>query len=172
MEGVCLELGGKDPAYVRADADVDYAAVEIADGAAFNSGQSCCAIERVYVHEKAYDVFVEKIVAELRTYKLGDPKGTSLLFAEADGGDANTTIGPVVSSAAAARIRKQVSDALAEGAKAEIPLDTFPLDKEGSTFVGPQVLTNVTHKMSTFIKFGAEWQVSCEMKRSARSSGS
>jgi gamma-glutamyl phosphate reductase len=79
-EGVCLELGGKDPAYVRADADVDYAAVEIADGAAFNSGQSCCAIERVYVHEKVYDDFVEKIMAELRTYKLGDPNGTSLTF--------------------------------------------------------------------------------------------
>jgi hypothetical protein len=78
--GVCLELGGKDPAYVRADADVDYAAIEIADGVAFNSGQSCCAIERVYVHEKVYDVFVEKIVAELKGYKLGDPYGTSLLF--------------------------------------------------------------------------------------------
>jgi acyl-CoA reductase-like NAD-dependent aldehyde dehydrogenase len=76
--GVCLELGGKDPAYVREDADVDYAAIEIADGAAFNSGQSCCAIERVYVHEKVCDEFVEKIVAELRTYKLGVPHGMSL----------------------------------------------------------------------------------------------
>jgi acyl-CoA reductase-like NAD-dependent aldehyde dehydrogenase len=66
------------------------------------------------------------------------------------GGDVNTTIGPVVSTAAAARIRKQASDALAEGAKAEIPANTFSLDKEGSTFVGPQVLTNVTHKMSMF----------------------
>jgi acyl-CoA reductase-like NAD-dependent aldehyde dehydrogenase len=75
-----------------------------------------------------------------------------------------------VSTAAAMRIRKQVSDALSEGAKAEIPTGTFPLDKEGSTFVGPQVLTNVTHKMSTFLKFGAELQASCETKHSAPSS--
>jgi acyl-CoA reductase-like NAD-dependent aldehyde dehydrogenase len=72
---VCLELGGKDAAYVRADADVEYSAVEIADGAVFNSGQSCCAVERVYVHESIYNSFVEKIVAELKGYKLGDPNG-------------------------------------------------------------------------------------------------
>ena len=74
--GVCLELGGKDAAYVRADADVDYSAAEIADGGAFNSGQSCCAVERVYVHEKVYDSFVGKLVEELKGYKLGDPNGT------------------------------------------------------------------------------------------------
>jgi acyl-CoA reductase-like NAD-dependent aldehyde dehydrogenase len=73
--GVCLELGGKDAAYVRADADVDYSAVEIADGAVFNSGQSCCAVERVYVHETVYDDFVGKLVNELKGYKLGDPNG-------------------------------------------------------------------------------------------------
>jgi len=77
MVGVCLELGGKDPAYVRADADVAYSAVEIVDGAMFNSGQSCCAIERVYVHERVYDEFLRKAVEELRGYKLGDPKGMS-----------------------------------------------------------------------------------------------
>jgi acyl-CoA reductase-like NAD-dependent aldehyde dehydrogenase len=75
--GVCLELGGKDAAYVRADADVGYSAVEIADGAAFNSGQSCCAVERVYVHEKVYDEFVRKLVDELKGYKLGDPNGST-----------------------------------------------------------------------------------------------
>jgi Aldehyde dehydrogenase family len=85
-EGVCLELGGKDPAYVRADADVDYSAVDIADGAAFNSGQSCCAIERVYVHEKVYVDFVEKIVAELKGYKLGDPNGKFLVMERLMGG--------------------------------------------------------------------------------------
>ena len=72
---MCLELGGKDAAYVRADADVEYSAVEIADGVAFNSGQSCCAIERVYVHEKLYDEFVTKLVEELKGYRLGNPKG-------------------------------------------------------------------------------------------------
>lgn len=77
--GVCLELGGKDAAYVRADADVDYSAVEIADGGAFNSGQSCCAIERVYVHEKVYHDFVKKLGEELKGYKLGDPNGSQKL---------------------------------------------------------------------------------------------
>lgn len=72
-----MELGGKDPAYVRADADVEYSAVEIADGAVFNSGQSCCAIERVYVHETIFDEFVKKMVDELKGYKLGDPNGTA-----------------------------------------------------------------------------------------------
>ena len=71
-----MELGGKDAAYVRADADVDYSAVEIADGGVFNSGQSCCAVERVYVHESVYDAFVMKLVEELKGYKLGDPNGT------------------------------------------------------------------------------------------------
>jgi acyl-CoA reductase-like NAD-dependent aldehyde dehydrogenase len=75
---VCLELGGKDAAYVREDADIDYSAVEIADGATFNSGQSCCAIERVYVHEKVYDSFLNKLVEELEGYKLGDPNGTEV----------------------------------------------------------------------------------------------
>src|SRR5271156_5963044 len=74
--GVCLELGGKDAAYVRADADVEYSAVEIADGGVFNSGQSCCAVERGYVHETGYDEFVRKLVDELKGYKLGDPNGS------------------------------------------------------------------------------------------------
>jgi acyl-CoA reductase-like NAD-dependent aldehyde dehydrogenase len=73
---VCLELGGKDAAYVRADADLDYSAAEIADGGAFNSGQSCCAIERVYVHEAVYDTFLKKLVDELKGYNLGDPSGS------------------------------------------------------------------------------------------------
>jgi acyl-CoA reductase-like NAD-dependent aldehyde dehydrogenase len=78
---VCLELGGKDPAYVRADADLS-CAVDIADGAMFNSGQSCCAIERLYVHERVYDEFVERLVEELKGYKVGDPNGTlSMTFA-------------------------------------------------------------------------------------------
>lgn len=76
--GVCLELGGKDTAYVREDADLDYSAVEIADGAAFNSGQSCCAIERVNVHEKVYGSFLQNIVEELKGYKLGDPNGMNI----------------------------------------------------------------------------------------------
>lgn len=75
MVGVCLELGGKDPAYVRSDADIKYSATEIADGAVFNSGQSCCAVERVYVAENIYDTFIKELVKELEGYKLGDPSG-------------------------------------------------------------------------------------------------
>ena len=70
---VGLELGGKDPAYVRADADVDWAAAEIVDGSIFNSGQSCCSIERVYVDEKIYDAFVEDTQKVLKDYRVGDP---------------------------------------------------------------------------------------------------
>ena len=76
--GVCLELGGKDPAYVRPDANIEYSAAEIADGAVFNSGQSCCAIERVYVHETVYDTFLNWIVKELEAYTVGDPNGKNL----------------------------------------------------------------------------------------------
>lgn len=71
--GVGLELGGKDPAYVRADVDIAWAAEEIVDGAIFNSGQSCCSLERIYVDEKIHDAFVEAVQNVLKGYKLGDP---------------------------------------------------------------------------------------------------
>ncbi|EEB88433.1 hypothetical protein MPER_13740, partial [Moniliophthora perniciosa FA553] len=87
------------PAYVRADADVEFTAPELVDGAMFNSGQSCCAVERIYVHESVYDAFVDKFVEVVRGYKLGDPTLPE------------TNLGPVVSLASAQRIRKQVADA-------------------------------------------------------------
>lgn len=99
FKGVGLELGGKDPAYVREDADVAYTAENLVDGAMFNSGQSCCSIERIYCHAKVYDEFVKRFVEGARAYKLGDPSKSE------------TTLGPVVSVASAARIRKQVKDA-------------------------------------------------------------
>lgn len=99
FKGVGLELGGKDPAYVREDADVGYTVENLVDGAFFNSGQSCCAIERIYVHQAVYDEFVAKFAEGARAYKLGDPSREE------------TTIGPVVSLASAKRIRKQVKDA-------------------------------------------------------------
>ncbi|KAG2003391.1 aldehyde dehydrogenase [Coprinopsis cinerea AmutBmut pab1-1] len=117
FKGVGLELGGKDPAYVAPDAKLEYTVAELVDGAFFNSGQSCCAIERIYVHEKVYDQFVEKFVALTKTYKLGDPTL------------AETNLGPVVSLASAERIRKQVEDAVKQGAKALIPEDLFPIAK-------------------------------------------
>jgi acyl-CoA reductase-like NAD-dependent aldehyde dehydrogenase len=86
---VGLELGGKDPAYIRSDVDLAWAAEEIVDGAVFNSGQSCCSIERVYVDEKVHDDFVKEVQKVLANYKLGDPF------------DKSTHVGPVVSKRSA-----------------------------------------------------------------------
>jgi len=97
--GVALELGGKDPAYVRADANISFTVAELVDGVYFNSGQSCCAVERIYVHESLYDRFVQEFVEIVKKYRLGDPT------------DAKTNLGPVVSLASAAKIREQVSNA-------------------------------------------------------------
>ncbi|KIY70852.1 succinate semialdehyde dehydrogenase [Cylindrobasidium torrendii FP15055 ss-10] len=135
FKSVALELGGKDPAYVRPDADLDYTAGELVDGAMFNSGQSCCAVERIYVHESVFDAFVEKFVNITKGYKLGDPTLPE------------TNLGPVISLASAERIRKQVEDAVKAGAKALIPSDLFPIAQAGTTYVAPQVLVNVDHSM-------------------------
>ncbi|KAG6892954.1 hypothetical protein C0992_011775, partial [Termitomyces sp. T32_za158] len=115
FKGVGLELGGKDPAYVREDADLGYTVGEIVDGVFFNSGQSCCAIERIYVHESVYDAFVKRFVDITKTYKLGDPT------------DPSTNLGPVVSLVSAERIRKQIEDAIAAGAKKLVPDELFPI---------------------------------------------
>jgi len=133
FKGVALELGGKDPAYVRSDADIDYAAAELVDGAFFNSGQSCCAVERIYVHDSIYDKFVLAYADIVKKYKLGDPT------------EPGTNLGPVVSLASAARIRKQVDDAIKAGATPLIPADLFPAAKPGTTYIAPQVLINVDH---------------------------
>uniref|UniRef100_A0A8H8CH36 Aldehyde dehydrogenase domain-containing protein n=1 Tax=Psilocybe cubensis TaxID=181762 RepID=A0A8H8CH36_PSICU len=135
FKGVALELGGKDPAYVRADANLDYTVPELVDGAFFNSGQSCCAVERIYVHEAIYDTFVEKFVEHTKPYRLGDPTLKE------------TNLGPVVSLASAERIRKQVADAVAAGAKNLLPESFFPQAKTGTTYVAPQVLVDVDHTM-------------------------
>ena len=133
--GVGLELGGKDPAYVRPDADLAHAIENLADGAFFNSGQSCCAIERIYVHEAVYDRFVEGLVELTRGYRLGDPT------------DPATTLGPLVRPAAADFVRGQIADAVAAGAKAHLSPEAFPKDAPGSAYMAPQVLTEVDHSM-------------------------
>jgi acyl-CoA reductase-like NAD-dependent aldehyde dehydrogenase len=134
---VGLELGGKDPAYVRKDVDPAWAAEEIVDGAIFNSGQSCCAIERVYAHEDIYDDFVKEVKDVLAKYKLGDPT------------DKSTQIGPVVSSRSKEAIEKQIKDAIAAGAKDETPSnDSFENPPKEGNFVKPTLLTNVNHDMS------------------------
>lgn len=132
---VGLELGGKDPAYIRPDVDIAWAAEEIVDGAVFNSGQSCCSVERVYVHEKIYDEFLEKLVGVLNGYKLGDPF------------DKTTHLGPVVSIKSAQAIIEQVKDAENKGARNLTP-DVFSAgSKLGETFVRPEILADCNHKM-------------------------
>ena len=137
---VGLELGGKDPAYVRDDVDVQWAAEEIVDGAIFNSGQSCCAIERVYVAEAIYEKFVGAVQHVLMSYKVGDPV------------DKETQIGPVISTAAKKTIEKQIEDAVKAGAKDATPqnksFDSMPAE---GNYVKPTLLTDVTHDMSIMV---------------------
>jgi acyl-CoA reductase-like NAD-dependent aldehyde dehydrogenase len=133
--GVGLELGGKDPAYVRPDADLEHAVAGLVDGAFFNAGQSCCSIERLYVHEAVYGRFVDAYVEGARAYRLGDPR------------DPATTLGPVVRPAAAAFVRGQVADAVAAGAKALLEPAAFPADAPGTAYLAPQVLVEVDHSM-------------------------
>jgi acyl-CoA reductase-like NAD-dependent aldehyde dehydrogenase len=132
---VGLELGGKDPAYVRPDADLDHAIENLADGAFFNSGQSCCAIERIYVHRDVHDRFVDGLVEFARSYRLDDPT------------DPATTLGPLVRPAAAEFVRAQIRDAVAAGATAHLQPETFQRDAPGSAYLAPQVLTDVDHRM-------------------------
>jgi acyl-CoA reductase-like NAD-dependent aldehyde dehydrogenase len=130
-----LELGGKDPAYVRADADLSQAIDVVTDGAFFNSGQSCCGIERVYVHETVYEDFVAGVVGQVEKYRLGTPV------------DPATTLGPMVRASAATFVRAQVADAVRGGARALIAPGTFPADKPGTPYLAPQVLVDVSHAM-------------------------
>lgn len=133
--GVGLELGGKDPAYVRGDADLAHAVDTTMDGAFYNSGQSCCGIERVYVHEAVYDEFVEQAANWVKALKLGRSD------------DPETTLGPLVRESAADFVRKQVEEAIAQGATAHISGKDFPQNQEGTPYLAPQVLTNVDHSM-------------------------
>ena len=132
---VGLELGGKDPAYVREDADLAQAVDSIVDGAYFNSGQSCCGIERAYVHASLFDEFVERAAALLRQYRLGRPD------------DKQTTLGPLVRAEAADFVRGQIDEALATGARAHVDVHEFFLDRRGTPYMAPQLLTNVHAEM-------------------------
>ncbi|AWY38468.1 aldehyde dehydrogenase family protein [Pseudomonas putida] len=134
--GLGLELGGKDPAYVRADANLEHAVENLVDGSFFNSGQSCCAVERIYVDQALYPQFVERFVALTRQYVLGNPL------------DEATTLGPLINPGAADFVRRQIADALAQGAKALIEPQAFAPDVAGSAYLAPQVLVDVTHQMS------------------------
>jgi acyl-CoA reductase-like NAD-dependent aldehyde dehydrogenase len=136
FKGVALELGGKDPAYVMSDADLDYSVENLVDGAFFNSGQSCCGIERIYVHADIFDPFVEHFVDRVKQYRLGNPL------------HADTTLGPVVNSRAAEFVREQINQAVANGARACIDAGLFDADLPGTSYLAPQVLVDVNHEMA------------------------
>nr|POE71945.1 succinate-semialdehyde dehydrogenase [nadp(+)] [Quercus suber] len=134
---VGLELGGKDPAYIRSDVDVEWAAEEIVDGAVFNSGQSCCSLERIYVDAKIHDAFVAAVQKVLAGYKLGDPS------------DKTTNVGPVISKAAAQRIQQHIDDALAHGATNATPENaSFRSPPSDGNYIAPTLLTNVKNDMA------------------------
>lgn len=133
--GIGLELGGKDPAYVRGDADLAQAVETTMDGAFYNSGQSCCGIERIYVHESIHDEFLAQAVDWVKTLKLGRSD------------EQETTLGPMVRAKAADFVREQTKEALAQGAVANISAGDFPEDQPGSAYLPPQVLSNVDHSM-------------------------
>jgi acyl-CoA reductase-like NAD-dependent aldehyde dehydrogenase len=128
-----LELGGKDPGYVREDADLEVAVDVLMDGAMYNAGQCCCGIERIYVHESLFDSFVEKSVAWVGQLKLGNPF------------DASTTLGPMAHKRFAQVVRDQTAEAIAAGAKPLLNPKKFADD--GGAYLAPQILINVDHSM-------------------------
>ncbi|MER9152769.1 aldehyde dehydrogenase family protein [Mesorhizobium opportunistum] len=135
FNGLGLELGGKDPGYVMEDANLDAAVDTLMDGAFFNSGQCCCGIERIYVHESLFEDFVEKSVSFASAYKLGNPLETE------------TTLGPMANKRFAATVRAQISDALTRGAKGLVDQSLFPAD-DGGAYLAPQILVKVDHSMT------------------------
>lgn len=130
--GLGLELGGKDPGYVMEDADLDAAVESLIDAAMFNSGQCCCGIERIYVQERLFEAFVDKAVAIVEGYRLGNPL------------DPATDIGPMAHVRFAKEVRAQIDEAMAAGAKAHIARKP---EDDGAAYLTPQILTGVTHDM-------------------------
>ena len=131
-----LELGGKDSAYVRQDADLSGAVESLVDGAFYNSGQSCCGVERIYVHEDLWQPFLDRFVEGVHRYRLGDPL------------DPETSLGPMSSARAAEQVRAQIAQAVEAGAQTHVERQLFPQDKAGTTYLMPQVLTGVDHGMA------------------------
>ncbi|MGO1162803.1 aldehyde dehydrogenase family protein [Brucella pseudogrignonensis] len=129
-----LELGGKDPAYVLPDVNLDHAVANLVDGAFFNSGQCCCGIERIYVHEAVYDRFVDGFIDLTKQYVVGNPL------------DSATTLGPMAQARFADLIREQKAEALRKGAKAHVNMK-IESDTAGSPYIAPEVLTHVDHQM-------------------------
>jgi acyl-CoA reductase-like NAD-dependent aldehyde dehydrogenase len=135
-----LELGGKDPAYVRADANLDHAIENVVDGAFFNSGQSCCGIERVYVHAAVYDRFVDGAVAATQQYVLDDPLNEA------------TTLGPMAATRFAELVRSHTAAAIAKGARGALDPKAFKRNAAGTAWLAPQILLNVDHGMTVMME--------------------
>lgn len=133
--GTSLELGGKDPAYVRADAFLEQTIENLVDGVFFNSGQSCCAVERIYVHQDVWKTFLDGFVELTKKYILDNPLNP------------DTTLGPLVHERAAASVREKIAEALRQGAEALLDVSLFPKDKSGTPYIAPQVLVGVDHGM-------------------------
>jgi acyl-CoA reductase-like NAD-dependent aldehyde dehydrogenase len=138
--GVGLELGGKDPAYVRADANLDFAIKNLVDGAFYNSGQSCCGIERIYVHESVYENFIEGCVELTKQYKLGNPL------------DPETNLGPMAKRSGAEIVRRHIEQAIQKGGQSLIDTKLFPNTKMGGNYLAPQILINVNHGMDVMME--------------------
>jgi len=129
-----LELGGKDPLYVTdQNSDIKSVAEAAADGAFYNNGQSCCAVERIYVHESVYDEFVDNFKDIASKHQMGEPK------------DEGVTLGPLTRGSQVAFLEEQIADAKEKGA--EVVLGGHPADRKGY-FFEPTVITNVDHSMS------------------------
>jgi acyl-CoA reductase-like NAD-dependent aldehyde dehydrogenase len=133
--GAALELGGKDPAYVCSDADVARSAANLVEGSFYNAGQSCCGIERIYVHQHVYEPFLEAFVATANELLLGDPR------------DSSTTLGPVVRIRNAEGIQAQIDEAIASGARPLLDPGHFKEAKRGLPYMAPQALVDVDHSM-------------------------
>lgn len=128
-----LELGGKDPIYVCDDAAVELAAESTADGAFYNNGQSCCSVERIYVHEKIYDPFVERFLKTVRAFKMGSPKEES------------TYLGPLTRKSQIVYLQQQIQDAIEKGAT--LLTGGKPVSDRKGYYFEPTVLTHTNHKM-------------------------
>lgn len=137
--GANLELGGKDPGYVAEDADFGHAVENLVDGAFYNAGQSCCGIERIYVHHKLYDRFVEEAVKLVRAYRMGDPM------------DPATTMGPMATPEAPPFLARQIEEARAKGGRVLCGGGPTSVSGKGR-FFEPTVVAEATHAMSMMVE--------------------
>ena len=134
---VGLELGGKDPAYIREDANLNSAVSGVMDGVFYNAGQSCCAVERIYVHHLLFDEFVDGAIEFMNNLKIGDPM------------DDSADMGPMAQESGIKTVENQLKDAADKGAK----ILTHPGPKpDGENYIFPAILTNVNHNMEIMIE--------------------